>query len=78
MSPDRLKKYLDFADNDLEKALELHSWNCALGASLHNPIQHFEIVLRNACHRELQSIFGQPDWFNVLPVGPVVVQKKHW
>lgn len=80
LSTSRLKKYLDYADGDLEKAIELHSWNCALGASLHIPIQHFELILRNACDRELQSIFGQPDWFNVLPTGPipkpVVVTKK--
>lgn len=68
LSEDRLTKYLDYASNDWEKALELHSWNCALGASLHIAIQHFELMLRNACARELQTIFGN-DWFNSLPPG---------
>ncbi len=69
MSDERLGKYLNFADNNLEKALELHSWNCELAASLHTPVQYLELILRNACHTELQNIFGE-DWFNNLPTGP--------
>lgn len=67
ISAERLGKYLLFSNNDLEKALELHSWNGHLGASLFTSLQQFEIVLRNACHRELQLIFNCPDWFNALP-----------
>lgn len=73
ISKQRLGKYLDYADGDLEKALELHSWNCDLGAALHVPIQYLELVLRNACHKELEDIFGRDDWFNALPTGPKII-----
>jgi len=66
-SSTRMQKYLYFAANDIEKALELHAYNSFLGASLHPPIQTFELFLRNSCDRQLTELYQRDDWFDAFP-----------
>lgn len=61
----RLTRYLAASGGNLEKALELHLWNAALGAALHTPIQHFELLLRNTLNEQLTITYGT-DWYDVL------------
>jgi hypothetical protein len=48
-------------------AIELHTWNTALGASLHSPVQNIEVVVRNACATQLAVHYGASYWFNHFP-----------
>lgn len=40
-------------------ALKLYEWNSSVSAAFYVPLQSVEIGLRNACHRELTSLFGK-------------------
>lgn len=58
----RFKTYLLAAGHDHTRALDLYRWNAEIGASLHLPIQCFEIALRNRIDAELCKRFGSR-WF---------------
>ncbi len=64
-SVSRLARYKTLAGGDLNLALELHVWNAELGQGLHLPMQHFELLLRNAFNDRLTSLHGDA-WFDVL------------
>ncbi len=65
LSAPRLARYLLLAGGDLEVALEFHLWNAALGESLHVPMQHFELLFRNALNTQLIAHHG-PAWYDTL------------
>lgn len=65
LSLPRLSRYLLLANGDIEKALEFHLWNATLGESLHLPIQHFELLFRNALNDRLITHHGAT-WYDTL------------
>lgn len=67
LSEDRLTKYLQATDRDLEKALELYTWNTQIGGALYGSLQGFEVILRNAMSRELVTRYGET-WHANKPV----------
>ncbi len=64
-SQPRMARYVNLAGGDKALALELHAWNAELGGSLHLPMQHFELLLRNSLDNQLTASYGA-DWFDVL------------
>jgi hypothetical protein len=69
LSPHRLRTYLSFV-RTFDSALELHVWNSKLGASLFEPLQIIEIILRNRCDEELRAHFNADDWYLQFPSNP--------
>jgi hypothetical protein len=61
----RLARYMSIAGGNLELALEFHIWNAELGQSLHLPMQHFELLFRNALNDQLSAVHGD-NWFDTL------------
>jgi hypothetical protein len=63
LSGPRLRPYLAEAGN-IDDALRLYLWNCALASTFHSPLAMVEIMLRNALDAQLVKIFRQRDWFS--------------
>lgn len=55
LSSPRLQTYLDASGNNLQRALRLYEWNINLGQTLMKDIAFFEVALRNAYNREIDS-----------------------
>lgn len=58
LSAARFAPFLNAADGDYERALDLYDWHAELSASSHQVIHRFEVVIRNAIDRALGQ--GQP------------------
>lgn len=69
VSVERMAPYLVASGNDGTAALRLYEWNSAVAASFHRLLEQLEIALRNAAHRELSALAGQPNWWD----SPVIV-----
>ena len=63
ISPDRFNTYLKHASGAHELAMQLYTWNIALGSAFHGPLQALEVTLRNAVHNQLTSRHSDL-WFN--------------
>ena len=63
LSPERLSTYLAAAGGDHAAALQLYVWNTQISAALYGPLQALEIIIRNAFHRELATVYG-PAWYD--------------
>jgi hypothetical protein len=63
LSADRFGTYVAAAGGDRFRAVALYEWNGAVSAAFYFPLQAVEVALRNACHRELNAIFG-PTWYD--------------
>lgn len=60
LSSPRLQTYLDASGNNLQRALRLYEWNINLGQTLMKDIAFFEVALRNAYDREIDSRWDVP------------------
>jgi hypothetical protein len=63
MSAERFASYLKATGGDVDAALALYEWNSEVAGEFFKLLQHFEIVLRNAAHRELVALFRRADWW---------------
>jgi hypothetical protein len=68
LSQERMQTYLSRTGGDQERAIRLYTWNAAVSAAFYGPLQHLEIALRNAMHRELTTRFG-PCWYDNAACG---------
>ena len=53
LSTERFARYLDWAEGDRERALELYALNTQLSEALYTPLQILEVTLRNRIHTVL-------------------------
>ena len=63
LSPERIATYGAETNGDREKALRLYTWNTAISAAFYGPLQGLEVALRNAMHRQLETMYG-PAWYD--------------
>jgi hypothetical protein len=63
ISVERLSRYLAWADNDYEHALQLYAINTTISEAFYTPLQMIEVTLRNRCHAVLSAKFGC-HWFD--------------
>jgi hypothetical protein len=63
LSQERLSTYLAAASGDHAAALRLYVWNTEISAAFYGPLQALEILVRNAFHRELATVYG-PAWYD--------------
>lgn len=52
---ERLSGYDGMAGGDQLRALGLYNWNSAISAAVFEDLSVLEVVLRNACHRQLEA-----------------------
>lgn len=65
LSPARYAVYLTAADGDRARALALYEWNTALACAVLRDLSHFEIALRNAYARALDTTWtGTGHWLD--------------
>ena len=62
ISRDRLEKYLDSQNGDLNAALALYERNTRLSEAFYTPLQCVEICLRNVVNERMVDIYGG-GWF---------------
>lgn len=55
LSAQRLDGYLNATDRDLDAAIALYEWNCAISAALFEVLGDVEVIVRNALHDSLTS-----------------------
>ncbi|MGO2653533.1 MAG: hypothetical protein ACTH9P_08850, partial [Corynebacterium casei] len=62
----RFIRYLNAADQNLEKAIQLYRWNTQLAGAIHSQLSHFEVLTRNSMDLVLQEwnyqACGYRDW----------------
>ena len=63
ISDERFTTYLELAQNDRRRALQLYTYNAALGGAFHGPLQALEVTLRNAVHDAIAEERGA-FWFD--------------
>ena len=62
LSADRFARYLDWADGDRARALNLYTLNARLCEALYIPLHAFEVALRNRIDRVMAAASGDR-WF---------------
>lgn len=62
LSAPRLSRYLAACNNSQTRCHELYSTNIKLSQAFYPILSLFEVVFRNACHRQLSRNFATPDW----------------
>ncbi|WP_157180113.1 MULTISPECIES: hypothetical protein [unclassified Rhodococcus (in: high G+C Gram-positive bacteria)] len=55
LTSERLAPYLRAAGGSIDRALDLYEWNTQVSAALFADFSYFEVILRNACHHQLQQ-----------------------
>jgi hypothetical protein len=69
MSVAHLGPYEDDCGGDSAAALRLYGWNVEVSAAFWGTLNCLEVVCRTAMHREMSSLFGQPDWWDAPAIG---------
>lgn len=69
-------RYTALTKGDPQKRLRLYLWNAELSAAMYAPLQGLEVILRNALHGELSTVYGST-WFDNqnLPFLPIQAKK---
>lgn len=71
-SAERLARFYTVARQDVTEASLLYAGNIKLSESLYPSLAIAEVVLRNAVHRQLKSLYGTPDWYLYLRQDPAL------
>lgn len=68
LSVERLRSYLAAAAGDLDGAIALYEWNCAISAALLEVLGDVEVIVRNALHDSLTEWHARGpfvgEWFD--------------
>ena len=71
VSPARLSPFLDLADGNRTRAIELYEWNVRMAGAFHELLSDVEVIIRNAWSRQLMEYSlertGESDWTKTLP-----------
>ncbi|ERI15434.1 hypothetical protein O206_19370 [Ochrobactrum sp. EGD-AQ16] len=63
LSLERFGRYLDWADGDRSRAIELYTLNTLISESLYTPLQMLEVALRNRIHAVMTEAVNE-SWFH--------------
>ena len=62
LSEDRLRSYLDFTNNDIERAIKLYELNIRVSNAFNYPLEILEVILRNSINSILIKYYGNK-WY---------------
>lgn len=63
LSLERFGRYLDWANSDRDRAIELYTLNALISESLYTPLQMLEVALRNRIHAVMAEAVNE-NWFH--------------
>lgn len=63
LSLERFGRYLDWANGDRSRAIELYTLNTLISESLYTPLQMLEVALRNRIHAVMTEPVNE-SWFH--------------
>lgn len=66
-STKRMERYFSLYPNDEAKAIRHYQCNLQLSEAFYVSLSVFEVTLRNALCRELQTMTGREDWYAIFP-----------
>ena len=66
-STDRMERYFSLYPDDELRAIAHYECNLMLAESLYVSLSVFEVTLRNALSRELETMTGRKDWYAIFP-----------
>jgi len=75
LSLERFARYVEWAEGDRTRALELYTLNTQLSEALYTPLQVLEIALRNRIHTVLEAAVHER-WFDEASVLAIENQRR--
>lgn len=73
LSQPRLSKYLEAAEGDAARALDLYVGNSLVNMAFFGDLHYTEVVLRNRFNEQLTAAYGD-QWFTAVPPRKVVAE----
>lgn len=74
LSYERFNRYLEWAEGDRQRAIQLYTLNSRLSESFYLPLQMLEVALRNRIHHVMTDTYGE-NWF--FQPGLLVLDHQH-
>ena len=71
----RMERYFRLYEDE-KKAIDHYQSNIELAESFYPCLSVFEVTLRNALSRELETMTGREDWYSIFPTTPGLVNLK--
>lgn len=66
----RMERYFNLYPNDMARAIRHYQCNLQLAEAFYISLSVFEVTLRNALCRELETMTGREDWYAIFPNTP--------
>ena len=74
----RMEWYFNLYPNDETRAILHYQCNLQLAETLYVSLSVFEVTLRNALCRELETMTGREDWYAIFPTTPGLARLNHY
>ena len=73
----RMERYFRLHEDE-KKAIDHYQSNIELAESFYPCLSVFEVTLRNALSRELETMTGREDWYSIFPTTPGLVNLNRY
>ena len=77
-STKRMERYFKLYPNDESRAILHYQCNLELAEAFYISLSVFEVTLRNALCRELETMTKRTDWYTVFPTTPGLLRLNHY
>ena len=77
-STKRMERYFNLYPGDEKRAILHYQCNLELAEAFYTSLSVFEVTLRNALCRELETMTGRTDWYAVFPTTPGLARLNHY
>ena len=74
----RMERYFSLYPNDEARAILHYQCNIQLAEAFYVSLSVFEVTLRNALSRELETMTNRADWYAVFPTTPGLVKLNRY
>ena len=73
----RMERYFRLYEDE-KRAIDHYRSNIELAESFYPCLSVFEVTLRNALSRELETMAGREDWYSIFPTTPGLVNLNRY
>ena len=77
-STKRMERYFNLYPGDEARAVLHYRCDLELAEAFYTSLSVFEVTLRNALCRELETMTGRPDWYAVFPTTPGLTRLNYY
>lgn len=74
----RMERYFRLYPDDESRAILHYKCNLELAEAFYTSLSVFEVTLRNALCRELETMTGREDWYATFPTTPGLTRLNHY